>query len=103
MMLQSAWLFVGVVAILATATALGTDDDGVAILAGTAGTITWGVWTYGTLNVEAVDGAGSTLTFTMPSLTLLGIALALVPAYVALTGPVELVARANRQPDTEDL
>lgn len=101
-MLQSAWLFTGLVAILATGAAVGTNDDGMAIFAGTAGTITWGVWTYGTLNVEAVDGAGSTLTFTMPSLTLLGIALALIPAFVALTGPVELVGRAT-DAGTDDL
>lgn len=101
-MLESGWLFVGVVAILATALALFTDDDGVAILAGTAGTITWGVWTYGTLNVRVV-GDSVTYTFTMPSLTLLGIMLALLPAYIALTGPVELVARATGGTRPEDL
>jgi len=101
-MLQSGWLFVGLVAILATALALFTDDDGLAIIGGTAGTITWGVWTYGTLNVRVV-GDAVTYTFTMPSLTLLGIALALLPAYIALTGPVELVQRANGGTRPEDL
>jgi len=102
-MIESGWLFAGAVAILATGVALGTDDDGVAILGGTAGTITWGVWTFGSLNVDVVADSGSVVTVTNPSLTLLGIALALVPAYVALTGPVELVQRAASGTRTEDL
>lgn len=101
-MLESGWLFTGFVAILATAMALFVDDDGLAIVAGTAGTITWGIWTYGTLNVRVV-GDSVTYTFTMPALTLLGIALAIVPAYIALTGPVELVQRAHGGTTTEDL
>jgi len=92
-MLESGWLFVGGVAVLFV------QDDGLAIIGGTAGTITWGVWTYGTLNVRVV-GDAVTYTFTMPALR---IALALVPAYIALTGPVELVQRANGGTSTEDL
>ena len=101
-MLESAWLFVGCLGVLATVGALVTSDDGVAIIAGVAGAITWGVWTYGTLDLVVV-GDSVTYTFTMPSLTLLGLMLALIPSYVALTGPVELVGRAVGGAEPEDL
>jgi len=101
-MLESGWLFTGTLAILATTAALLVSDDGLAIVTGTAGVVTWGVWTYGTINVEvAADSA--TYTFSMPELTLLGIMMALLPAYIALTGPVELVSRAAGGSRPEDL
>lgn len=95
-MLESAWLFVGVVGILATATAVVTPDDGVAIVAGVAGFVTWGVWTFGSLNLEKPIQGNPELVFSEPAITLLGIGLALVPAYIALTGPVEIIGRARR-------
>lgn len=101
-MLESAWLFVGCLGVLATLGALVTADDGVAIIAGVAGAITWGVWTYGTLDLVVV-GDSVTYTFTMPALTLLGLMLALIPSYVALTGPVELVSRAVGGAEVDDL
>lgn len=100
-MLESAWLFVGCVAILATAAAVLTNDDGVAIVAGVLGFVTWGVWTYGSLDVRAV-GDSVTYTFSMPSLTILGIAFALIPAYIALTGPTEIINR-HREPNAEEI
>jgi len=102
-MLESGWLFVGGVAVLATAAAVLTTDDGVAIVAGVAGALSWGIWSFGTLNVEVVDGAGGTITFTSPALTLLGVAFALLPLFVALTGPVALVDRARGGASPEDL
>lgn len=101
-MLESAWLFVGGLAVLATVGTLLVQDDGLAIVAGVAGAVTWGVWTYGTLDIVVV-GDSVTYTFTMPALTLLGVMFALVPSYVALTGPVELVGRARNGASTEDL
>lgn len=92
-MLLEAWLFVGFVAVLATGAALVTPDDGMAIVAGVAGLIAWGVWTFGTVEVHRPIQGNPELTFSEPALTLLGIALALVPAWIALTGPVELVSR----------
>lgn len=97
-MLESAWLFTGVIGILATASTIyfaaanSPEDDAVVIASGAMGFITWGIWTYGTLNVEVVDG-GAEFTFTMPELTLLGVALALIPGVLALTGPTEIVSR----------
>lgn len=94
-MLESAWLFIGAVAILTTGAAVVTPDDGVAIVAGAMGFVSWGVWTFGSLNVRVI-GDSVTYTFSMPSVTLLGIALALIPGYIAITGPVEIVGRARR-------
>jgi len=100
-MLDSAWLFVGRIAFawtvltLAAASYVNPVDnsgDAVATIGGVVGFILWGVWTYGALQIEVVDGS-STVTFTHPELAILGVALSLVPGYVALTGPFELVSR----------
>lgn len=101
-MLESAWLFTGALAVLATVGAVLAPDDGLAIVGGTAGFLAWGVWTFGTLEIVAV-GDSSTFTFTHPSLTMLGIAMALVPAYIALTGPVSIISRAGNDTRPEDL
>jgi len=103
-MLESGWLFTGALAVLATTAALLVSDDGLAIVTGTGGVVTWGVWTYGTINVEVVAHHNNHIhTFAMPELTLLGIMMALLPAYIALTGPVELVARASSNTRPEDV
>lgn len=109
-MLQSAWLFVGFVALCATAVAVSTktraaslygNDDGVAIFSGIAGVISWGIWTYGTLEVTVV-GDAVTYTFSMPSLTFFGLMMAVIPAFIALTGPAEIVSR-YRNADARDI
>lgn len=109
-MLESAWLFVGRAAfawtILTVAAAIyvdGTDEtgDALAMVGGSVGVVLWGVWTYASLGIEVVD-AGSTVTFEHPELAILGVALALVPGYIALTGPIELVDR-YRDADPRDL
>lgn len=109
-MLESAWLFVGRIAfgwtVLTLAAAVYVDPiddtgDAVAMVGGVVGFVLWGVWTFGVLNVEVRDG-GATTAFSHPELALVGIAMALVPAYIALTGPIDLVGRA-RTPDPEQL
>lgn len=100
-MLESAWLFTGLLAIIATTACVLTTDDGIAIISGVLGFIAWGVWTFGTLGVEAV-GDSTTFTFSMPSVTLLGVAFAMVPAYIALTGPVEIIGR-YREPSQREV
>lgn len=109
-MILSAWLFIGTIAFLWTlVTLLGAvyfdsrdpDGDGLSIISGTIGFVLWGVWTYGTLEISVVSG-GSELTFTHPSLTILGVAMALIPGYIALTGPIDLINRA-REPRTDDI
>ncbi len=109
-MLESAWLFVGRIAfawtVITLAAAVYADadskaGDGVAIIAGVVGFVMWGVWTFATFKIEVVDG-GATLTFTHPQLAILGVVLALVPGYIALTGPIDLVNRA-RQPEMDEV
>jgi len=111
-MLESAWLFVGVVAILATGVALSTQTqtvaqgqnaDGIAIITGIAGFLTWGVWTFGTLEIEVLAQDGSTVVFTSPSLTFLGLMLMLVPGYIALTGPAEIIRRSVDNPEHREV
>lgn len=90
-MLQLTWLFVGALAMLATALTLRTADDQTAIMSGLAGTITWLLWAYSALNVVTYDG-GSQFTHAYPGLAALGVMLALPNLFVALTGPL-MVAR----------
>ena len=94
-MIVTAWIFVGVVAVLATGMALLTQDNGLAIMMGVLGFVSWGVWTFGSLNLQVVEST-TIYQFSQPSVTMLGLALALVPGYIALTGPVEIVQRARR-------
>ena len=91
-MIAQAWLFVGGVAILASGLALLTDDDGLATLTGILGFVAWGVWTYGALDVNVVRDA-TVYGFSEPAVAILGIAFALVPGWIALTGPIEIVSR----------
>lgn len=110
-MLESAWLFVGTIAFLWTVLAVAamvyadannSQADGLVSNAGVIGFVLWGVWTFGTLQIEVVASDSTTIEFTHPELTILGVALALVPGYIALTGPIELLQRA-RNPSPDDL
>jgi len=110
-MYETAWLFVGRIAFLWTVLTLAAavyvdpvDDagDGLATIGGVVGFVLWGVWTFGTLEIVTVASDGTKFVFTQPELTMLGIALSLVPGYIALTGPIELINRA-RQPRTDDI
>jgi len=110
-MLASAWLFVGAVAFLWTVVAVtggvvagaqAGRGDGIATVGGVVGFVLWGVWTFGALNVEVVTDSGSTVTMTHPELAIVGVMMALVPGYIALTGPIELVSR-YRDASPEDL
>lgn len=109
-MLESAWLFVGRIAFLWTLVTLagavyvdGADKTGdtLATVAGSVGVVLWGVWTYASLGITVVDGT-TTYRFEHPELVILGVVMALVPGYIALTGPIELFNR-YRQAGPEDL
>lgn len=109
-MILSAWLFVGCIAFVWTLVTLlaavyfdpqDSSGDGLSIIAGTIGFVLWGVWTYGTLEISVVSN-GTELTFTHPELTILGVSMALIPGYIALTGPIDLINRA-RQPKTDEI
>lgn len=101
-MLLSVWLAIGVIATLSTGLALLTTDDGVAIVTGVLGFLGWTLWSYGALDIQRpVEGATS-LTFSEPFVTLFGIGIALIPAFIALNGPVEIIAR-YRDATVEDI
>lgn len=101
-MLQATWLFIGVIAALATGIAVLTSDNGVAIVAGALGFIAWGIWGFGAFDITIVTDSGGTETFTYPAVAILGFVLGVIPGYIALTGPVDLVSRA-RDTTPEDL
>lgn len=86
-MLQNTWLFVGLIAALATALTLWTADDQTAIISGLIGTVTWLTWAYSALNVITYDG-GSQFAHSYPALAALGVMLAVPNLFVALTGPL---------------
>lgn len=106
-MLESAWLMLGTMAFVWTVLIVFASayfpeaGNDIAMVGGTSGAILWGVWTFGTLQVEVVEGA-TVYEFAMPSLTLVGLVMAIIPLYVAVTGPVELMAR-YRDPDQREI
>jgi expansin (peptidoglycan-binding protein) len=111
-MLESAWLFVGTVAILSTGVALSTktevaglygSDDGIAIFSGIVGFLSWGVWSYGALNLELVTNTGEIVTMAIPEVTYFGVAMALIPGYIALTGPAETISSRYRDTEAKDI
>lgn len=101
-MIESVFLFVGAIGIISTIAAVLTRDNAVAIMAGVLGFITWGLWAFGAFNIETVTNTGTIVTHSYAPLAYFGILLALVPGYIALTGPVDIINRA-RQPDAKDL
>jgi hypothetical protein len=108
-MLQGAWLFIGFAALLMT---LGTlaiaavstpqgAGDALTMVGGTVGFLLWAMWAVGALSVTTYSG-GSEFTNSHPELAVLGVALAMVPGYLALTGPIDLIGR-YRNAGTNDL
>lgn len=100
-MLIKVWLFIGLVALLATGLAMLTNDNGVAIMTGVLGFVAWGYWSFGALNIEIVSN-GSTIAQDQQAVALLGIALAMIPGYIAFTGPVEIIERF-RSPSPDEV
>lgn len=110
-MLESAWLMVGFIALVATGVAVTTktqgaalfpNDDAVAIYSGLIGFVSWAIWTYGSLNVIVV-GDAVTYSFSMPAVTFFGLAMSTIPGFIALTGPVSIARRAMDKPTAEDV
>jgi len=106
----TAWLVIGLLAILATVGAGITQTelvrtvgnaDGIAMVTGAIGTIAWGIWSYGALAVEHI-APSTTYVFSMPAVSVLGVALAIVPAYVLLTGPYEMLSQRYQDMDPQD-
>lgn len=102
-MQQTIWLFIGSLATLVT---IGTIlaalvDDALMIVGGGLGFFLWGVWTYGSLNVEQTTRC-CVVRWSEPAVTLLGVMLALVPLWFALTGGPELIKKF-RNPDTDEV
>lgn len=93
-MLLSAWLVAVTVAVLATIGALTTTDDGLAIITGIIGFLTFGIAAFGALDLRVVRGA-TTYQFTQTELAILLVALSLLPGWIALTGPVQIIQRVR--------
>jgi len=110
-LLESAWLFIGFVALCVTGVAVLTQtrgvalipqDDAVAIVSGTVGFVSWAIWAYGAFDVRVV-GDSVTYSFTMSPVAIFGVMMALIPAYVALTGPAEIIASRYKDPDAGEI
>lgn len=110
-MLQSAWLMITFVALCSTAVAVSTktkgaalfpNDDGVAIYSGVVGFIAWGFVAYGSLDLTVV-GDSVVHSFSMPEVTIFAVMMAIVPGFIALTGPVDIVRRARDGATLEDV
>jgi hypothetical protein len=100
-MLESAWLFIGVTALLTTGGAVLTNDDALAIVMGGLGFINWGLVAYGAFDVRTVS-SGVTIQFTMAPVALFAVVMSLLPLYIALTGPLALVNRNRDDADSTE-
>ena len=98
-MLQTLIITLVAIAVLSTAAALYTTDNGIAILAGLIGTFSSGLATYGLFNIEVVSNGSVVGVGSQPGLALFTATLAMLAAYPALTGPIDLVGEAKD--DTE--
>jgi len=99
-MYVSAWLVLSALTLLWTgallflATRTDTDVAGVTTLAGIVGVILWLVWSYSALQIQVPsDDTSTEIVYSHPELALVGLLVAWLPAYLAFTGPFELVKR----------
>lgn len=91
-MLDVGWLFLGLVAVLASVAAVVTDDNAIAIVAGAIGMLAWLLWSFAAYGgIETAEGT----VHQMWPLALFGTVLAFVPGLIALTGPVDLFGDAR--------
>jgi hypothetical protein len=86
------------VGVLATAMALYTTDNGIAILAGVIGTFSSGLATYGLFNIEVVSNGEVVTAGAEPAIALFTATVAMLAAYPALTGPIDLIGE-NKDDD----
>jgi len=93
-MLQLPWLFIGMVALLATSGAVVTSRDELGMVLGVLGTLSWWVWAYAAFEVQVVDG-GVEFVFTQSIAAVFGIMISLLPLYIAITGPIEMAKNAT--------
>lgn len=100
-MLVLIWVFLAALATIVSAVAIYTADDGIAILTGVIGFLTWGFCAFGALNLQRVMQS-NVYTTSMPGVAMFCILLGLLPGYIALTGPFELIGR-YRDGDSDDL
>lgn len=90
-MLDLAWLFIGLIGLVATIAAVATDENEIAIVAGLLGMFAWLLWSFGAYaGIETASGT----EYQMWPVALLGTAIALVPGFIALTGPIEILGNA---------
>lgn len=78
------------------------NDDGAAIFSGIVGFISWGMVAFGSFDVRVV-GDSVTYSFNMPTVAFFAVMMALIPGYIALTGPANIIAERYKEPTPEDL
>lgn len=94
-MLQLTYLFVGLIAAVATFQTIRTADDQVAIISGLIATMAWLLWAYSSLNVIVYDGSSNPIAAAYPSLAAFGVMMAIPNLYIALTGPLRIARDPN--------
>jgi len=88
-------IFLGVVAAGATLLSVTTENNDIAIITGVIGSITWLLFAFFALDVTIVDDAGSVSKVRYPALAAWGVMMAVPNAYVALTGPLQIISDTN--------
>ena len=89
-------VLLGFLTAAATWIAMTTSSDQTAIIAGIIGTTAGGVAAIGAFNVEVVTDSGAMSVGAEPGVAMLLVGMVIVDAFVALTGPLEILGKAYR-------
>lgn len=94
-MIWFGWLFIGLIAFVATWMALTTSQDDVLILFGLVGFITWLLFAYQSLNVTE-SPSGVTIVHSYPALSMWALGMAVITGFAIIEGPIALIDQRGR-------
>lgn len=100
-MLLTGWLVIVAHGTLATALALLTDDDGIAIFAGIVGFLAYGIASFGAFDLVVISN-GTELQRNEWLVSGMLLTLSVIPGWIALTGPVNIIRRV-REPEAREV
>jgi hypothetical protein len=88
-------IFIGLVAAGATFLSVTTTNNEIAIIAGVIGAVTWLLFAFFALDVTIVDDSGTISKVRYPALAAWGLMMMAPNAFVALTGPLQIISDTN--------
>ncbi len=96
-MIWQGWVFIGIVAFIATYVTLTTSQDDVGIMFGLVGMLSWGLFAFQSLNVVILAGGKTDpVSYSYAAVSVWGLALAVTNLYVVLNGPIAIIDQRGR-------